>query len=324
MSGQNQADHLVTVFGGSGFVGRYIVRGLAQRGYRIRVAVRRPADAYFLQPFGDVGQIQVVQANLRDAESVAEALKGSYAAVNAVGILYETRKQTFDSIHGRGAAIVAEQAAKAGVKRLVHISALGADSMSPSDYAESKAAGERGVRLEFPGAAILQPSVIFGPEDGFFNMFAAMARISPVLPLIGGGDTKFQPVFVGDVAEAALAVIDGDAAGGQIYELGGPEQLSFREILEFILKTTGRKRLLVPVPFFIAKIQAWFLQMWPWPLLTVDQVLLLQRDNVVGEAASREGRDFSAFGITPRSIEVIVPSYLSRFRAAGQFDQVSA
>lgn len=324
MSGQNQADNLVTIFGGSGFAGRYMVHGLAQRGYRVRVAVRRPADAHFLQPFGTVGQIQVVQANLRDAESVAAALEGATAAVNAVGILYQTGKQTFDSVHARGAAIIAEQAAKAGVKRLVHISALGADSMSPSEYAETKAAGERAMRLEFPNAVILRPSVIFGPEDNFFNMFAAMARLSPVLPLIGGGDTKFQPVFAGDVAEAALKAIEGEVQPGRVYELGGPEQLSFREILEFILKTTGRQRLLVPVPFFIAKIQAWFLQMWPWPLLTVDQVLLLQRDNVVSENAIQEKRDFSTFGITPRSIEVIVPAYLSRFRASGQFDSVSA
>ncbi len=324
MSGQNQVSNLVTVFGGSGFVGRYIVRGLAQRGYRVRVAVRRPSKAYYLQPFGDVGQIQVVQANLRDAESVAAALEGASAAVNAVGILYETGKQSFDSIHARGAAIIAEQAAKAGVKQLVHISALGADSMSPSEYAETKATGERAVRLEFPDAVILRPSVIFGPEDNFFNQFAAMARISPALPLIGGGETQFQPVFAGDVAAAALQVIDDKGPKAGIYELAGPEQLSFREILEFILKTTGRKRFLVPIPFFIAKIQAWFLQMWPWPLLTVDQVLLLQKDSVISEAASKEGRDFTAFNIVPRSIEVIVPAYLSRFRAAGQFDSVSA
>lgn len=324
MGRQDQTGNLVTVFGGSGFVGRYIVRGLAQRGYRVRVAVRRPGEAYYLQPFGDVGQIQVVQANLRDAESVAAALDGAAAAVNAVGILYETGKQTFESVHERGAAIVAEQAAKAGLKQLVHISALGADSLSLSEYAETKAAGERSVRLGFPDAVILQPSVIFGPEDDFFNMFAAMARISPALPLIGGGETKFQPVFVGDVAEAVLQVIDGKGPAPGIYELAGPEQLNFRQVLEFILKTTGRKRLLVPIPFFIAKIQAWFLQMWPWPLLTVDQVLLLQQDNILSETARNDGRTFSAFGITPRSIEVIVPAYLSRFRATGQFDSVSA
>lgn len=324
MSGQTHSDKLVTIFGGSGFVGRYIVRGLAQKGYRIRVAVRRPGEAYYLQPFGDVGQIQVVQANVRDAESVAAALEGASAAVNAVGILYETGKQGFDAVHAKGAANVAEQAAKAGVETLVHISAMGADSMSPSEYAETKAHGERAVRLAFPKAVILQPSVIFGPEDDFFNMFAAMARISPVLPLIGGGETRFQPVFVGDVAEAALRVIEGSAPTGRAYELGGPETLSFREILEFICKTIGRKRLLVPVPFFIARIQAWFLQMWPWPLLTVDQVRLLEKDNVMSETAKQEHRGFSALGITPRSIEVIVPAYLQRFRAAGQFDQVSA
>lgn len=324
MGRQDQTGNLVTVFGGSGFVGRYIVRGLAQRGYRVRVAVRRPGEAYYLQPFGDVGQIQVVQANLRDAESVAAALEGATAAVNAVGILYETGKQTFESVHERGAAIVAEQAAKAGLKQLVHISALGADSLSLSEYAETKAAGERSVRLGFPDAVILQPSVIFGPEDDFFNMFAAMARISPALPLIGGGETKFQPVFVGDVAEAVLQVVDGKGPAPGIYELAGPEQVNFRQVLEFILKTTGRKRLLVPIPFFIAKIQAWFLQMWPWPLLTVDQVLLLQQDNISSETARNDGRTFSAFGIAPRSIEVIVPAYLSRFRATGQFDSVSA
>lgn len=323
MSGRSDTARLVTVFGGSGFVGRYIVRGLARRGYRVRVAVRRPAEAYYLQPFGDVGQIQVVQANLRDPDSVAAALNGASAAVNSVGILYETSKQGFDSVHTDGAANLAKAAAEAGLASLVHISAIGADPLSPSEYAQSKAEGERAVQLAFPGAVILRPSVIFGPEDDFFNQFAAMARISPALPLIGGGDTMFQPVFAGDVAEAALRAIDGGQQSG-IYELGGPEPMSFRGILEYILKTTGRSRLLVPIPFPIAKIQAWFLEKWPWPLLTVDQVLLLQSDNLVSSEAVAEGRDFTAFGITPRSVDVIVPSYLGRFRAAGQFDQVSA
>lgn len=311
---------LVTVFGGSGFAGRYIVRSLARAGYRVRVAIRRPKQAYFLQPFGDVGQITSVQANLRDTESVARACEGADIVINCVGVLYESGSQDFSTIHVDGAARVAWGARHAGVKQLIHISALGADAGSSAEYSRSKAAGEAGVSEAFPKAVILRPSVIFGPEDNFFNLFAAMARISPILPLIGGGNTKFQPVFAGDVAAAVMQIIGSKASKGGIFELGGPDIMSFREILEFILKATDRKRLLVPLPFFMAKMEAFFLQMWPWPLLTVDQVRLLETDNIVSKSAISEGRTLDGLGVKTRSVEAMVPAYLKRYRPAGQFD----
>lgn len=311
-------DRLVTVFGGSGFVGRHIVRALAKRGFRIRVAVRRPDLAGHLQPLGMVGQIHAVQANLRYPDSVRQAVAGAEIVINCVGILYETGRQKFDSVQARGAATVARAAAEAGA-RLIHISAIGADAESESVYARTKAAGEAAVLQEVPEAVILRPSIVFGPEDDFFNRFAGMAQMSPVLPLVGGGETKFQPVFVGDVAAAVMAAVDGRTTPGAVYELGGPAVKSFRDLMEFVLATTQRKRLLVPLSFGLATLQAKFLQLLPKPLLTEDQVELLRHDNVVGAAAKAEGRTLDGLGIHAQSVEAVVPTYLWRFRRQGQF-----
>jgi uncharacterized protein YbjT (DUF2867 family) len=311
-------DRLVTVFGGSGFVGRHIVRALARRGFRIRVAVRRPDLAGHLQPLGAVGQINFVQANLRYPDSVLAAVEGAEIVINCVGILHETGRQKFDSVQARGAEAVARAAAHAGA-RLIHISAIGADADSTSAYARSKAAGEAAALREVPGAVILRPSVVFGPEDSFANRFAGLAQMMPALPLVGGGETRFQPVFVGDVAQAVMAVVDGKVAPGTVLELGGPSVKSFRAILEFILETTGRNRLLVPVPFGLARLKAKFLQLLPNPLLTEDQVELLRHDNVVSEAAKAEGRTLEGLGIHPQSLESVAPTYLWRFRRQGQF-----
>ncbi|MGU9980029.1 complex I NDUFA9 subunit family protein [Phreatobacter sp. HK31-P] len=311
-------DRLVTVFGGSGFVGRHVVRALARRGFRVRVAVRRPDLAGHLQPLGAVGQIHAVQANLRYPDSVKQAVAGAEIVINCVGILYETGRQKFDSVQARGASAVAKATAEAGA-RLIHISAIGADAASPALYAQTKAAGEAAVLKEAPDAVILRPSIVFGPEDDFFNRFAGLAQMSPALPLIGGGETKFQPVFVGDVAQAVMAAVDGRAKPGAIYELGGPAVKSFRDLMEFVLETTGRKRLLVPLSFSLARLKAKFLQLLPKPMLTVDQVELLRSDNVVGESAKAEGRTLEGLGIPPQSVEAIVPSYLWRFRRQGQF-----
>lgn len=316
-------ERLVTVFGGSGFIGRHVVRALARRGWRIRVAVRRPDLAFHLQPLGRVGQIHAVQANLRFPDSVARAAEGADAIVNLVGILYETGRQRFAAIQAEGAATVAETAAKIGA-RLVHGSAIGADPNSRSKYAQTKAAGEAAVRQHVPEAVILRPSVVFGPEDDFFNKFAAMARLSPVLPLVGGGKTRFQPVFVGDVAAAVDAALEGRARPGTIYELGGPEVKTFEELMQLMLAEIGRRRLLVPVPFAIARLQAFFLEWLPKPLVTRDQITQLERDNVVSAEAEREGRTLQGLGITPTAMAAILPRYLSRFRRAGQFSRLVA
>lgn len=310
---------LVTIFGGSGFVGRHLVRALAKDGWRIRVAVRRPDLAGHLQPLGAVGQIHAVQANLRYRDSVARAVQGADAVVNLVGILAEGGRQKFASVQAQGARVVAEEAARAGITNLVHLSAIGADAASESDYARSKGLGEAAVRAAVPSAVILRPSIVFGPEDQFFNRFANLARFTPVLPLIGGGETKFQPVFVGDVADAARAALNGRAKPGATYELGGPETRSFKALLEYILAVTGRKRMLVSLPFPIARMQASVLELLPGKLLTVDQVKLLETDNVVSAAAEAEGRTLAGLGIQPSSYEAIVPTYLYSFREHGQF-----
>ncbi|MDU6496021.1 complex I NDUFA9 subunit family protein, partial [Bradyrhizobium sp.] len=310
-------DTLVTVFGGSGFVGRNVVRALAKRDYRIRVAVRRPELAGHLQPLGRVGQIHTVQANLRYPESVAAALRDSHVAINLVGILTESGAQTFEAVQAEGAANVAKAAAAAGA-RLVHVSAIGADAESTSSYARAKAAGEAAALAAVPEAVIMRPSVVFGPEDQFTNRFAGLARISPFLPLIGGGETKMQPVYVGDVATAVADAVDGKAQAGATYELGGPEVLSFREILKIILDITDRDRALLPLPFGLARLQAALLQFAPGPLkLTPDQVELLRSDNVVSETAKAAGLTLQGLGITPDSLEAIGPQYLWRFRPAG-------
>ena len=309
---------LVTVFGGSGFLGRHVVRELAKLGYRIRVAVRRPELAGHLQPLGRVGQIHAVQANLRHQDSIEAAARDADVLINLVGILFERARQKFDAVHGFGAEAVALTAAAFGA-RLVHVSAIGADERSPSHYARSKAIGEKLVLAALPAAVILRPSILFGPEDSFFNRFASIARISPALPLIGGGHTLFQPIFAGDVAKVVVAGIEGPAQGGRIYELGGPEVRSFEELMRFMLATIERRRLLIPIPFALAKLQASLLALAPRPLLTPDQVELLRGDNVVSEQANREGRTIAALGIEPIAMESVVPSYLWRFRKTGQY-----
>lgn len=304
------AARLITVFGGSGFIGRYLVQRLARRGWQIRVAVRHPAQALFLKPLGDVGQITPVPASLRHEGSIRAAVAGSDAVVNLVGILYQRGRQGFAEIHAEGARRVAGAARAAGAERLVQMSALGADPSSPSDYARSKAAGEAAAAAAFPGASIVRPSVVFGPEDGFFNRFAALARYSPVLPLIGGGHTRFQPVYVGDVADALLRIVEDPACAGRTYELGGPQVYSFRELMELTLETTCRDRWLIPVPFWLASLQATFLGLLPSPPLTRDQVRLLQRDNVVSPGAP----GLAELGIAPTAAEVIIPTYLDIYR----------
>jgi NADH dehydrogenase len=297
-----------------------VVRALCKRDYRIRVAVRRPELAGHLQPLGKVGQIHAVQANLRYPASVEAAMRDSHVAINLVGILTEGGAQTFDAVQGAGAGAVAKAAAAVGA-RMVHVSAIGADEKSESRYARAKAAGEKAVLSAIPSATVLRPSVVFGPEDQFTNRFAALARMSPALPLIGGGATRMQPVYVGDVATAVADAVDGKTRAGATYELGGPEVLTMREIMEIILATTERNRMLVSLPFGLAK----FLQFAPGALkLTPDQVALLRSDNVVSDAAKAAGLTLEGLGIAPDSLEAVAPQYLWRFRAAGQFQKKSA
>jgi uncharacterized protein YbjT (DUF2867 family) len=315
---------LVTVFGGSGFLGRNVVRALAKRGYRIRVAVRRPELAGHLQPLGRVGQIHAVQANLRYPASVEAAMRDSQVAINLVGILTEGGAQTFDAVQAKGAETIARAASAAGA-RMVHVSAIGADENSPSAYGRTKAAGEKAVLAAVPSATIMRPSLLFGPEDQFTNRFAALARMSPFLPLIGGGVTRMQPAYVGDVATAVADAVDGKSRPGATYELGGPEVLTMREIMQIILGITERNRMLISLPFGLAKLQALFLQYAPGALkLTPDQVAMLQSDNVVSDAAKAAGLTLEGLGIAPDSLEAIAPQYLWRFRAAGQFQRNGA
>ncbi len=310
---------LVTVFGGSGFVGRYVVQALAKTGCRVRVAVRRPNYAIHLQTQGSVGQIHPVQANLRYEDTVRRAVAGADGVVNLVGILQPWGRQSFDAVQAKGAGLVAEAARDAGARAIVHMSALGADRSSRSAYARTKAEGEERVSEACPNATILRPSTIFGPEDEFFNRFASMARFMPVMPLVGGGKTRFQPVYVGDVAGAVVAGLDGRARPGVAYELGGPSIYTFREILDLIADYTQRKRYYVSIPFWLAKIQGFFLQMLPNAILTVDQVRLLKTDVVVSQEAIAEARTLKNLGIEPHAVEVIVPRYLVRFRPKGEF-----
>jgi len=320
MQGTYGNGRLVTVFGGSGFVGRHVVRALANRGYRIRVAVRRPDLAGFLRPLGMVGQVQPVQVNLRYPDSVAAVLQGAVAAVNCVGILTETRRQTFDAVHVEGAGAIARAAANAGVERLVHVSAIGADPQSPSESARSKAEGEEAVAQAFAKPVIVRPSVQFGVGDSFFTRFATMARVSPILPLVGS-DTKFQPVYVGDVARVIQAGVDGTIAANRIYELGGPEVLTFRECMEEMLRVIERRRLMIDIPFGLARMMGGVLQFLPGRLLTPDQVRQLAIDNIVSEEAKRDRRTLQGLGIHPTGLEAILPTYLSRFRVRGQFSR---
>ena len=311
---------LITIYGGSGFIGRHVVRALAKTGARMRIAVRRPELAGFLQPLGGVGQITFVQANVRYPDSLLGPAKGADAVINLVGILAPTGRQTFKAVQDEGARHVAEAARAAGARALVHMSAIGADADSPSIYARSKAAGEEAAKEVFPHVVILRPSVVFGPEDEFFNRFAALARLSPALPLIGGGNTKFQPVFAGDVAKAVIAALTGKAKEGAVYELGGPEILTMKEVMRRVLDYAMRKRWLVPLPFVLAKLQGALLQFLPNPPLTLDQVRLLERDNVVSEAAKRDGRTLEGLGVVdPVAVEAVVPDYLEQYRPKGQF-----
>jgi uncharacterized protein YbjT (DUF2867 family) len=319
MALRNRLETLVVVFGGSGFLGRHVVRALAKRGYRVRVAVRRPELAGYLQPMGRVGQIHAVQANLRYPDSVAAAVRDADVVINLVGILFERGRQRFEAVMTAGAQTVA-RAAQAVSAPLIHVSAIGADEKSASHYARAKAEGERLVLAADRSAIIVRPSIVFGPEDDFFNRFAALARMSPALPLVGGGLTRMQPVFAGDVGEAIARAVDGDLRAGLVYELGGPDKRSFKELMQFVLATTQRRRLLIPVPFAVMKLQALVLQFLPKPPITPDQVELLKRDNVVSEEAKRDGRTLEGIGMTPESIDAIVPSYLWRFRKTGQFN----
>jgi NADH dehydrogenase len=323
MTARSPFDTLITVYGGSGFLGRHVVRALAKRDYRIRVAVRRPELANHLQPLGRVGQIHAVQANLRNGPSVEAAARDAHVLVNLVGVLFERGRQRFRAVHSYGAEQVALAASAHGA-RMVHVSAIGADENSSSLYARSKAVAERLVLAARPDAVIMRPSILFGPEDDFFNRFASLARLSPALPLVGGGMTRFQPAFVGDIATAIANAVDGNVRDGTIYELGGPEVRTFKQLMQYVLTTIERKRLLVPMPFFAAKLKAGFLQYMPKPLLTPDQVELLRVDNVVSDAAISEGRTLQGLGIEPEPIEAIVPSYLWRFRKTGQFKSRTA
>jgi NADH dehydrogenase len=304
----------VTVIGATGFLGRHTVRALAKAGWRIKAASRHPARGFFLRPLGSVGQIELVKCDVTDADSVGAAIRGSDAAVNLTGILFE-RGQSFEDVQAAGAANVAEAAAAAGISALVHVSAIGADRHSDSVYARTKAEGEEAIRRNFPDAVILRPSIVFGPEDSFFNKFAGMARYFPALPLIGGGKTRFQPVFVGNVAAAIVAGLDNPAARGRTFELGGPGVYSFKELMEVTLRQTGRERALIPLPFRLAGIMAAFLQLLPGSVLTMDQVRLLKKDNVAGAGAP----GLADLGITPTSVEAVLPSYLWRYRAKGEY-----
>jgi len=309
-------DRRVAVIGASGFIGRYVVKRLAARGAVIAAVVRNVEAALFLQPMGDVGQIARFSASILDETRLAAAIAGSDAVVNLVGILHESGGQRFEATHREGAARLGSLARAAGVKHLVHISAIGADPASPSAYARSKAEGEQSLRAAFPEAVILRPSVVFGPEDDFFNRFATLAQLLPALPLIGGGKTRFQPVYVGDVADAVVAALDDPAAAGRTYELGGPRIYTFRTLMELVLAETRRKRLLLPLPWTLASLQASFLEWLPTPPLTRDQVKLLKHDNVVSPGALT----LKDLGIEPTAVEAIVPSYLDRYRRGGWFN----
>ncbi|MDB5363448.1 MAG: 3-beta-hydroxy-Delta(5)-steroid dehydrogenase [Rhodospirillales bacterium] len=305
-----------TVFGGAGFIGRYVVKRLAQRGVTITVASRHARRGNYLQPMGDVGQIVLLDGDIGDEDFAAASMAGVDLVVNLVGILAESGKQRFDALQHQGAARLARLATAAGVERFVQFSAIGADPASPARYARSKAEGEAAVRAAFPGAVILRPSIVFGPEDQFFNRFAEMTRLSPFLPLIGGGTTKFQPVYVGDVADGVMAALDRPEAAGQAYELGGPRIYTFAELMRLMLREIDRPSLpLVPIPFGLASLQAAILEHLPGKLLTRDQVRMLKRDNVVSPGA----RTLSDLGILPTAPEVILQSYLERFRRGGRF-----
>ena len=310
----------VTVFGGTGFVGRYIVKRLAAEGARVRVAARTIESAKFLKPAGAVGQIAPVRVSLSHPETIAAAVDGADAVINAIGILTESSRNSFRRAHVDGPGAIAAAAAEHGAAAFVHISAIGADAASESAYARSKAMGEAAVAEAFPAATILRPSVIFGPEDDFFNRFAAMARIAPALPLIDGGATKFQPVYVGDVATAAFAALDQATGAGKTFELGGPDVMSFRDVLEYVMAETGRKRPLLSAPSCALRPLAALMELLPAPMLTRDQLLLLKQDNIVAEGVD----SLADLGVRATAIDAIAPTYLQRYRDGGQFARQSA
>lgn len=315
---------IVTVFGGSGFVGTQMVQVLAKRGYRIRVAVRRPELAGHVRPLGDVGQIQPIQANIRNEASIQRAVAGADYVINLVGIGFERGRQSFNDVHGAGAGAIARAARFARVAGLVQVSAIGADLNSDSGYAVSKAQGEAAVLEAFPGAVIFRPSILFGRGDGFFNLMGTLARWFPVMPVISG-QTRLQPAYVGDLAEAIALSLEGKVKGGRIYEIGGPEVITHRDLLALILRETDRKNPLLPLPGAIARLLAMPFKLLPFPpLLTEDQIILLATDNVVSAEAISEKRTLAAFGITPTSMETVLPSYLWRFRKNGQFGRPQA
>lgn len=315
---------LVTIYGGSGFVGRYIARRMAKKGWRVRVAVRRPNEAIFVRPYGAVGQVEPVLCNVRDDASVAAAMSGADAVVNCVGILSESGKNAFEAVQADGAARIARLAAAEGISRMVQISAIGADAEAESEYARTKAAGEAAVLEHCPDAVILRPSIVFGPEDQFFNRFAAMARFGPVLPVVGA-NTRFQPVYVDDIARAATKAVLGRAGSG-IYELGGPDVMSFRALMRVMLKEIRRRRLVLNMPFWVARIMAFGFDMLQKMtlglvhngMLTRDQVKNLKADNIVSENA----KGFADLGIEPTAMEAVLPDYLWRFRPSGQYDAI--
>lgn len=315
---------MVTIYGGSGFVGRYIARRMANEGWRVRVAVRRPNEAMFVKPYGVVGQVEPILCNIRDDASVAAAMQGADAVVNCVGVLNELGKNEFDAVQTEGAERVARLAARHGVARMVHLSAIGANAEADSDYARTKAEGEAAVLAHMPGAVILRPSVIFGTEDQFFNRFAAMTRLGPFLPLVGA-ETRFQPVYVDDVAQAAVQGVLGQAAAGT-YELGGPEVKTFRALMQQMLEVIHRRRIILGVPFWIGKIMAGILdimkfvsfQLFPNHILTKDQLKNLRHDNVVSEGV----KGFAELGIEPAALDSVLPEYLWKFRPAGQYDDI--
>jgi NADH dehydrogenase len=312
---------LVTIYGGSGFIGRYIARRMAKEGWRVRVAVRRPNEAIFVRPYGVVGQVEPVFCNIRDDASVRAVMQGADAVVNCVGVLNEVGRNGFDAVQAEGAGRIARIAAELGVGQLVQLSAIGADAQSASAYARSKAAGEAAVRAAFPAAVILRPSVVFGSEDQFFNRFAAMARFGPILPVVGA-ETKFQPVYVDDVAQAAVKAALGEVAPG-VYELGGPDVHTFRALMHKMLEVIQRRRLVLNIPFFVARImggafdllQAVTLGLFTNGLITRDQVRNLARDNVVSHGA----RGLADLDIAPTPIEAVLPEYLWRYRPSGQY-----
>lgn len=314
---------LVTIFGGSGFLGNHVTQAIARLGYRVRVAVRRPDLAGVVRMFGPQGQVQPVQANVRNRESVFRAAAGADIVINLTGILHESGRQRFMAVHTLGARHVAEAAAAAGARTLVHISALGANADSKSAYARSKALGEQEVLKAFPKAVILRPSLVFGRDDGFFNLFGTIAHLSPVVPVIGGA-SRFQPVYVGDVAAAVAAAVAGAAKPGTTYELGGPDIKTMRQLIERILAESCRKRLLLPIVPWLARMLGSIAQLSPWKLFSADQAVLLEADNVVSDEAIAKKRTLAALGVPATAMEVVLPNYLWRFRKHGQFDRVKA